>query len=344
MASLNFKHKTHGFQRKRSPTTLIIAAIIIIAIAVVVLLSLGGVNKISSSQTFTIKQGSSLQFTLPSSQSTFSIYLNNATTSSAGLLVSQSPVLSSTIVSFLINNGSTLNISTEGLSTANLQIKLLSSNSTYAKLQLTPVPSGLTIPTSSFVINSQPSPIPKSSITPAQSTISTTTSIQSSTAPKTSQQSTVPTTTTTTPSISQSIITEANNSYIGTLVANLNILYAEESQCTSSIYNQTFISYVHQQPIGPFSYQNVSTVTPKSILTKITGPFSYGYLVNYTSNSDSKLTSGLAISMELNSTTGVISNVKFSGIFEGQNYTDIHNSYTFQSGIGNSCAALIPYS
>lgn len=354
MASLSFKHKghgfqKHGFQRKRKPTTMIVVAIIIIAVAVVVLLSLGGVNRISQSQTFIIKQGSSLQFTLPSYQSTFSIYLNNVTTSVAGILVSQSPVLSGTIVSFSIYNGSTLNISTEGLSQANLQVKLLSSNSTYAKLELTPVPSGLTIQTSNYVLTSQPASIPQNSLSNAQSTIITTTAttVQTTTQTTTkssnsSQQITTPTTTTS--SISQSVITEVGNTYIGTLVSNLNALYSELSQCTPSLYNQTLISQAHQQPVGPLSYANSSEVTPTSISSTIKGPFSYGYSVNYTSVSKSKLTSGLAISMDLNATSGTISNIKFSGIFEGQNYTDIENSYNFQSGIGNACAALIPYS
>ena len=313
MASLSFKHKghgfqKHGFQRKRNPNTLIIVAIIIIAVAVVVLLSLGGVNRISQSQTFVLKQGSTLQFTLPSYQSTFSIYLNNATTSLAGILVSQSPVLSSTIVSFLINNGSTLNISTEGLSTANLQIKLLSSNATYAKLQLTPVPSGLTIPTSNFAVNAQPSSIPQNTLSNSQSTVSTTiiTTTQATTTTSSSNSQQSSSSTTTVQSIPQSVITEAGNTYIGTLVSNLNTLYAEVAQCTPSLYNQTLISQAHQQPVGPLSYANSSEVTPISISSTIKGPFSYGYSVNYTSVSKSKLTSGLAISMNLNATSGTI--------------------------------------
>ncbi len=354
MASLSFKHKgyayqKHGFKRKRNPTTFIIIGIIVIAIAVLILLSLGGVNKITQEQTFILKQGSTLQFALPSYQSTFSFYLNNVTNSSAGILISQSPVLSSTIVSFILNPNSTLNISTFGNSNADLQVKLINSNSTYAKVQLTPIPSGLTIPVSYNIRSSQPSSPSQSQsnnqVTTVQSTSSQSSSqsTSESTSPTTVVSTPVTTTTSSNQNIPQSIVNDASNSSIGKLTSNINVLYDEETQCTESLYNQTILADTGIKPVGPFSYANVTLNTPTTITQVITGPINSNYIVNYTSKSKIAQYSGTAISLLLNGSTGTISNIKFMGIFQGINYTDLENTYNFQNGVGNACAAYIPY-
>ncbi|MGC8479655.1 MAG: hypothetical protein ACP5M9_03235 [Candidatus Micrarchaeia archaeon] len=348
MASLTF-NKKHAFKRKSNNKYLVITVIIIIAAVLLVLLSLGGVNTISQSETVTLKQGTAMQFYLPSYHNVFSILATQGSSLYTYIQISQSPVLASAIISFSISQGSMLNVSTTGSKNANLQVKLLSSNSTYSTIQLTPVPYGLIIPISSGVSATEPAPVPQSGSsnvsiisTTVQSTTTTQNTQQTTTqAVTTSITSVVTTTQTSNAGIPQSVINQASQSYIGSLVSNLNTLYAEESQCTQSLYNQTLISYAHVSPTGPLSYQNVTLYTPSSITNKITGPFSKGYLVTYYSQSKSSQTTGAAISMYLNQSTGAISDIVFSGIFQGQNYSDLESSYNFQSGIGNACAAYI---
>ena len=347
MASLNLRTKPHGFNKRNNKNKFIIPAIIVIVLAAIFLLTFNGVTTITQSQSFTLSQGKSMQFKLQSS-SVFSIYLSSSSSQSASISVSQSPVLSSPIISLIAIKGSTYNISTYGSNNANLQIKFMNGNATTSIFLLTPVPSGLSIPVSSSVNINEPSQLPLNISNEKYTTIETTTvnnntSKNNTTVKVTTSQSTATTTTAPT-QISQSIITDASNSYIGTLVSNLNVLYAEENQCTSTLYNQTLSSYAHQSAVGPFSYSNVTLVTPTDINSTITGPFSYGYLVVYSSKSHSKETTGPAISMEINGSSGTASNIKFSGIFLGQNYTDIENSYNFQNSIGNACAAYIPHS
>ncbi len=347
MASLGFKPKHKGFSRNKNAGRFIIPAIIIIALAVIILLSMGGVTSITQSQTVSLKQGSAIQLKVYSS--IFSLYLNNVSSSSAGVLISQSPVLSSTIVSFMLNSNSTLNISTFGNRNADLQLRLITSNSTYAKLQLTPVPSGLTIPVSYGIGSSQPSSLSQGSssnqVTTAQTTVpqSSSQSTSVSTSLTTGASTSITTTTSPNQNIPQSIVNDASNSYIGKLASNLNILYAQESQCTESLYNQTLMADTNQKPTGPFSYANVTLNTPSMITQVIIGPINSNYIVNYTSKASIKQYTGTAITLLLNGSTGTISNIKFLGIFQGANYTDLENSYNFQSGIGNACAAYIPY-
>ena len=346
MASLGFKPKHKGFSRNKSMGRFIIPAIIIIALAVIILLSMGGVTSITQTQTLSLKQGSAIQLKVYSS--VFSLYLNNVSSSSAGVLISQSPVLSSTIISFMLNSNSSLNISTSGNRNADLQIKLITSNSTYAKLQLTPVPSGLIIPVSYGIGSSQPSSLSQGSssnqVTTVQTTIPQSSSQSTSVSTSlTTGASTTVTTTSPSQNIPQSIVNDASNSYIGKLTFNLNVLYAQESQCSESLYNQTLMTDTGQKPTGPFSYANVTLNTPTLITQVIIGPINSNYVVNYTSKSNIKQYSGTAITLLLNASTGTISNIKFLGIFQGANYTDLENSYNFQSGIGNACAAYIPY-
>ncbi len=353
MASLNFKQKNHGFKRNSGYYRFILPVIIVIALVAILLFSMGGVNTISQTQTLSLTQGTASQLKLTSS-AVFSMYLSSVSSSSAEISISQSPVLLSTIVSFSILSGQTLNVSTYASNNANLQIKLLSSNASTAKLQLTPVPTGLTIPISPGLSSSQPSSLPQTGVsgntTQSTTILSTTTTISNQNTSKTTSVTTVATgastsqVTTTSPNqnIPSSVVSAAENSDIGKLVANLDTLYAEESQCTPSLYNQTLLSKTGQSATGAFSYANASAITPSTITSVITGPVYSNYTVVYSSKSNSKLTTGTAISLILNGTTGIISNIKFSGIFEGQNYTDIENSYNYQNSIGNACAAYIP--
>ncbi len=351
MASLSLSSKKGGFNRKSNNNKFIIPAIIIVMLAAILLLSMGGTSTITQATTVTLKQGSAMQFRLSSSSDVFSIYVNGVSSSSAELSISQSPVLSSEISSFTLISGSTINVSTTGDKDANLQVTLVSGNSSTAKLQLTPISSGLVISSSPGISSSQPLPIPQNSsniLSTIPTTIinsqGTTTTSSATTSLTTGATTSQVTTISPNQNIPQSVINEAESSYIGTLVSNLDALYAKEVQCTEPIYNQTLTSLAHQSPTGPFSYANVTLHTPNSINMTITGPISSNYTVNYASKGPSKQTTGLAISMTLNGTSGTISNIKFSGIFLGANYTNLQNSYTYQSSLGTACGAYMPYS
>jgi hypothetical protein len=74
-------------------------------------------------------------------------------------------------------------------------------------------------------------------------------------------------------------------------------------------------------------------------LNDLSGPI---YKVTYDTISKSTITTGTALSMEINSSDGLISNVTYSGIFAGTNESALYQGYLTAVRIGGACGIYVP--
>ncbi|MCL5427587.1 MAG: hypothetical protein M1321_00165 [Candidatus Marsarchaeota archaeon] len=332
-------HGLHGRRRGHlTSRNVAIAAVLVILFAGIAFLALSSGGAISASgNSQRIGVGSTLRFYL-SNGSVFSVFLSNSSNVAATLYMSPYPILTNPITRINGAEGQAFNISTSGSQTADINLNIVSSNSSAAVIKLTQLPSGLNIKSSSLAVVVVPGPLPSSG---QQQYIATTSTASTATTTVSSANELQSTTTVAQSSnIPQSIINLAEASNEGVLMKNLSALYAQEPECTEAVYNQTVRAFLHSSPTGPESYANVTAETPTSTNTTITLLPSGLYQVNYSVTVPEKRLSGTVISMEMDS-SGNTDSVKFLGIFQGLNYTAVENAYKAQSAIGNACAAYV---
>ena len=337
-------HKYHGHSRHHGNIAkiAIIVVVLVVLFAVLALLafSSSGASSITSGQSYSIGKGSTLRFYLQNG-TVFSLFLGNSSSSSASIYASPYPILTNPITEISGSAGSSFNISTSGGSTADINLKIVSTNSSKAVIQLTQLPAGLSIGVSSLASVVVPGPLPQPGSTsqPATTITTITTTVGSTVTTTVSSTNTQSTTTIQQSQIPQTIINLAETTNEGVLMKNEAALYAAEPQCTESLYNQTLMTYTGLSPTGPLTFANVSLETPTSTNTTITLLPSGLYQVNYSVTVPKKSLSGTVISMEMSS-SGTVSNLQFEGIFEGENYTTVEAAYKAQSAIG-TCSAYI---
>lgn len=331
------------------------AAIVIIIVAIIayVALSWHGIPTITTNKTLTVLSGQSVYFKIKGNANTFALLLKNTSSAYGVVYISQVPVLTNPIVAFGLVNGQSVNVSTGGSTTADIEVKLVSASTKNATLKLLVIPSLFTIQTSpgvqvrypaSFYANStSPPPI---IITPPPTVVQNTT--KPSSKPNTSTVTTPPPPTSTSTPL-ENISTILNTTYLATLMNNYKALYVEDRACTPSNYNTTFLAYrsqipgaAGQQPIGPFDFANASQVTPTNVAVSVTQQGKGLYAVTYSVTTPLASFSGPVITFNITSTTGTITNPAFKGLFAGANYTDLENAYSFQNSIGGTCGAYIP--
>ncbi|MCL5008633.1 MAG: hypothetical protein M1156_01940 [Candidatus Marsarchaeota archaeon] len=341
--SMMHRHR-HHLLNLRNAVIVIVLAVLFAGIAILAF-SANGAIAVNGSQSYIIGKGSTLGFYINGGK-TFSIYLGNSSAGYAEFYVSPYPILASPITEIGGAPGADYNLSVSGTGTADINFKIISSNATASKVQITPLPSGLSIQSSSLATVVVPAPLPTggSSVLQGTTTVaSTSTTTISPSATSTisgAQGTTTQSTTTIQQQVPQSIIELVNTTSIGMLMDKLGVLYAEEPQCTESLYNQTYITEFHTSPEGPLDYVNATKSTPSSEAMTIKQLPSGLYLVNYSVTAKLKSFSGTVISMDMDS-SGDVSNVNFIGLFSGLNYTTLSNAYNTQAAVGNGCAAYV---
>lgn len=289
-----------------------------------------------------MKQNQSVYLKILNSTHVSVLYLQKVQNSSSVFYVSSVPILSGPISAVQIAAGSGINVSTEGSATANLNIALLASNSSGARVKLTPITSSLSIRVSSSVtLLSLPSfgfgTSNKSSGFTVTSTAATTSAVTTSVAATTTIANT-------TAAKEQQALSLANTTGPGSLMVKYKVLYQAVSGCTPSLYNSTYLSQIHVPPGGPSAYANVTPITPTNITTHVAQTANPdNFLVTYSTATPTPLPVGsVALSMGINVSSSAIVNVTFKGIFQGLNYTKVNNGYAIQAAVGNACGALIP--
>ena len=345
-----------GHKNLYRTATTILLAVIVIAIIAYIALTWHGIPTISSNQTISLAVGKSSYFSLNGKSPYFSIFLKNSTKSYATIYVSQIPVLTSPVSEFIVYNGEQINLSTSLSSTANLGVILLSSTNSTSKIELIPIPSLYKIKTSpSIVINNPASFYSNITDTATLPAPPPTTTTSASSQPSSSKPSSSSTTTTASsgngqqskpapaaPSPIQNISTILNYTSIGSLMKNYTILYAESTSCTAPEYNTSLTEYVHQSPTGPLDFKNASQATPTGLVLNASMISKTNYFVTYSPIVAIKTLQGVAVSFNLDPSTAAITNLKFSGIFSGQNSTSLQKTYNFQNSVTGQCKAYMP--
>lgn len=339
----------------RTATTILLATIVIAIIAYIAL-TWHGIPTLSSNQTISLAVGKSSYFRLNGESPYFSIFLKNSTKSYATIYVSEVPVLTSPVSEFIAYNGEQINFSTSLSSTADLGIILLSATNSTSKIELIPIPSLYKIKASPSIVISNPAsfysnitgtatlPTPPSttttSVSSQPSSSKPSSSSTSATASSGNGQQSKPAPAALSPI--QNISTILNYTSIGSLMKNYTILYAGSSSCTAPEYNTSLVEYVHLSPTGPLDFKNASQVTPTGLVLNASMISKTNYFVTYSPIVAMKTLQVVAVSFNLDPSTAAVTNLKFSGIFAGQNSTSLQKTYNFQNALTGYCKAYMP--
>ncbi len=243
------------------------------------------------------------------------------------------PVLDTYAQEAEISAGGELNVSISGNEYADLNIKLLSVNSTGAELYLTPISSVLGILPSKSIVQIPPATI--GSVKGMKIILATTTTSTSTTTSTINQ----------TAALLAAAISFANkDTSEGALMSAYNQLYIKDKVCNSGIYNETYLHYYGVMPSGPLSFENVSALTPVGINASAYLISNQLVYVNYSAIMRNGTKSEI-LSIELNMSPSAmlpIVKVAFEGLLYGDNYTIVNSTYTFQKSISNYCGAYVP--
>jgi len=255
---------------------------------------------------------------------------------SSKFFITRLPILYSSVISVTLNQASSANVSSNGTSAADMNLKLSSSNSKGASIFISPLPANLGIGRSGSITILPPANFTFRVSTGNTITLSTTTSTTSLTTTTTIHNATA--------ELLQQAMTLANQTSIGTLMNKYNLLYAKDAKCNQSIYNATYNTYYHSNPPAPASFANMSRLTPTSIgITESVLTTPNNVQITYSTLSPSADSTGPAVMVIINasSTLYYLKSVVYVGIYQGLNYTLLNNSYDFQSKILNFCGAYI---
>ncbi len=328
-------------QRKSQNKKLILGIIIVIIIAALLWVGFSNsASSISSPTTLTLSNNQSAYFKLPGSDNTYVIFLSSSSNSTSTFYITGTPVLVKPISSVTLGAASSANVSTDGSRIANVQIKLISTKTGSAQVQLTPLPSSLSIRPSGSV-----SLISSANGTAYQTTLATTstqtTSIATTTASgsgTTTAASTSLATTTVQQIPTSSVLAVANSSQAGALMIKYDELYTQDQGCTPSAYNVTYQQYFHTAPSGPESYTNVSAVTPISISAVITSTGANLYNVSYDPILPTMVKAHYIVVIQVNMTSSTATKFTYD---TGLNYTALDQQYSLQSSFTGLCGAYI---
>jgi len=312
-----------------------IALIVIIIIVVAVLLaSSSGVRVLTSPiQVFISNGGYSY---LKQGSSVFAVYVVNSTASGAYVYIAKLPLLYGFVSKVYMKNSTEVNVSVNAGRRASINIRMISSSSKGAMLNITPISSFYNIQTSNSVSLIGPVSI-GTAASKGLKVIITSTTISTSTTTSTINQ--------TNPLLVSAEQYANTNTSIGVLLNNYKALYIKDKACNASIYNETYAKYFNTQPPGFASFENASAQTPISITVSAKPLKDDLVLVNYTPVMRSGVASQPMVSLLLNmSPSAVVPIVStlYEGILLGDNYTILNSTYQFQSSIQNYCGAYIP--
>lgn len=262
--------------------------------------------------------------------STVAIRLISSSNSSATFYVTRTPILYGPVVVVSLYSGMAANVSSDGSQLADMNIRLDSSNGQSASIMLAPLLSSFGIRTSSSVHLLNPTGFGAGGVNVIIITTSTVTT-------------SIPTTTVNSSSFTlfQHARNLMNQTTIGSLMNKYKTLYMKDINCTASTYNSTYYTYYSMLPPAPLSFENVSVQTPRDITVSESNTTKVNnVLVTYSAVSSSS--SGSVVLALVNVSSSLfLRNVSYVGIYQGLNYTILNNSYIFQSGIRNSCGALV---
>ena len=297
------------------------AAILIIALAAYYLVG-QGVPQITQTQLIYIPANQTSYFSV--SGYTVAMRLQSSASSGVTLYTSRVPVLLGPISAVSLTSGSSASVSSAGSAISDINVKLESSSSSGASIDVTPLPAALSVAPSSSVSVLNPAALGGSNANTSAITLATTT-VQNTAATQ-----------------EQQALSIANTSSTGLLMKKYKALYDSDTACSASVYATTYSLYYGLVPAVPNDFANVSAFTPTDLTVSVSPVSGSRYNVTYSAVSHSQYTSGPAVILTVDTSSSSVVATKFTGLYTGLGYATINSTYLFQSGVANkACGALI---
>ncbi len=338
---MSFMVPTYKKGKKKSHRLAI--AILLLAILIGAVLAVSS----SSSETKYISQTTKIylnangivMYKIPYSASTFALYLKNVTDKFAVIYITKTPVLAYPVVSVYLPINGSANVSSSLSGASDVHLRLISSSSNGANLEITPLEPSLGIKVSGYINILQPSTFYEnilytgSNVSVVYTTSTTTTSTITTTT--INQSNVIPL---------QKIMEFVNTTAPGILMNNFNMLYYKDRVCNASVYNATFQTLEGMKATGPNSFYNITVSVPRNINITVSQLGNSTYLVTYIGVTPAKIYTSPLLKLKVGlSPSPILLNVTFDGPFKYMNLTMVQQIYAFQSSINNFCGAYMPY-
>jgi len=305
-----------------------IIAIIIIAIAAYAI-TYKSVENLGSAGNVTLSSNGSV-FMLGGSE--YAAYMDSGNT----LYISKQPAFINPVLAVSLSKGVIIHVNYMS-KYSDMGIELVSENGSSYNVHFSTISQSLAVPPDSTQIK-----LISSNETATTTTIAPIIPQSSSSGSTTSTTSVTVTTTVSKPNGYDSALSILKKSAYYSLMQNYSELYHNTSECTPALYNKTYEANNYgSTPSGPTTYQNASAFVPFNMTYSINDISGSLYRVNYTTLSKSTLTTGTALSMAINSTSGTISNVTLSGIFKTLNQSLLYQGYLNAVRIGGACGIYV---
>ncbi|MEM0107141.1 MAG: hypothetical protein QXS03_02835 [Candidatus Micrarchaeaceae archaeon] len=256
----------------------------------------------------------------------YALALVNASNNIAYISIQNLPVLASEPMLVSIKSGSGVAINTaQNGSYANLEIKVSSLSGNTASIEVVAVNSSLLIPiTSSGQQSSTVASTTSTTIHPSNSTTSTTSSTVTS--------SSIPVNTT-----AQAMgILERNSNY--TIIEKYASYYGNIPNCSSSLYNQTYIMKHGTAPQGGATYSNVASTAPSALKFGLYNMGGGKFNATFSAVLNGQLIPSATFIININNGTVVGS---LNGIYAGSTFAQLAAMSKNITSIGNACGILV---
>lgn len=329
MASRNPKPRNRKKIDQKKVASYMIIAVIIIAVAFY-LITYKGIQDIGSAGNVTISPNGAV-FIMGGSE--YSAYIGSGNI----LYVTKQPTFVNPTLAVSLSKGVIIHVNYMS-KYSDMGIDLLSENGSAYNVHFSTISQSLAVPPDSGQIKTVSSNAIHNTTANVQSEPSNA-SLGSTTSTITS---TTVTTTTAQPNSYDMALAALKKSAYYSLMQNYSELYQNTSKCTPALYNKTYEENNYgSTPSGRTTYQNISTFVPFNMtysINDVAGPL---YRVNYTTLSKTTISTGTALSMYINASSGKISNVTFSGIFRTLNQSMVYRGYLTAVRVGGACGIYI---
>ncbi len=301
-----------------------IAVIIIIVAAVVLVGVFTGAVGVSGPTKLTLTSNPTV-VKLQGSQYVLLLSKADPASDTAYILIGKSPIfVSPTLnVTVMLNNFTKINAGTDY---ANMELYLDAVTNSSASVTLTPIQTYLNEQPDSgriTVVSTTGHPAISITISVASTTVASTTTVNE------------------TLTAEQRIKEFLTKTEYYPLMANYSADFANTANCTGDLYNTSYRLNYKTSPSGPTTYQNVTLVTPHSMIYNITNAGNNEWSVTYSTLSDTSFTTGPALTLIFNLTSGLIVNKTYSGAWKGQSYASLKTGLGDAASVGNACGILV---
>ncbi|MCL5434078.1 MAG: hypothetical protein M1538_03870 [Candidatus Marsarchaeota archaeon] len=258
-------------------------------------------------------------------------------TTQAVLAITKLPIFvnPTMLIQIPFNNFTDVNLSSKY---STLRIKLSNVSNNHFVVDLIPIPSSLletpTVQRILFVNNTVPNfgTAPITAIKPISITTNKTTTNKNITSTSNSS------------STQTSNFDKAENllkvSTYYPIMVNYTKMYANESNCTATKYNNTYYNLEGIFPNGTDTYQNITAITPYKLTLNITNSTPSLYDAVYTAYSHSSISNGIALIITMNVISDDIISSTTENAFLSTNSISLESAYMRENRIG-TCGTFI---